>query len=43
MVKFPQGDDLFKATWDNGIILRNSPIEDCVRISVGSVMSVKRP
>ncbi len=36
LVKFPQGDELFKAAWDTGIILRNSPIEDCVRISVGS-------
>ncbi|MGL6258909.1 histidinol-phosphate transaminase [Vibrio sp. WXL210] len=36
LVKFNQGDALFKAAWDNGIILRNSPIEDCVRISIGS-------
>jgi histidinol-phosphate aminotransferase len=36
LVKFPDGDALFKASWDNGIILRNSPIKDCVRISVGS-------
>ncbi|WED22740.1 histidinol-phosphate transaminase [Vibrio sp. JC009] len=36
LVKFPQGDKLFKAAWDEGIILRNSPIDDCVRISIGS-------
>ncbi|USD64352.1 histidinol-phosphate transaminase [Vibrio sp. SCSIO 43136] len=36
LVKFPNGDELFKAAWDNGMILRNSPIEDCVRISVGN-------
>jgi len=36
LMKFPEGDQLFKAAWDNGIILRNSPIENCVRISVGS-------
>ncbi|GLO60472.1 histidinol-phosphate aminotransferase [Vibrio sp. MACH09] len=36
LVKFSDGDALFKAAWDNGIILRNSPIENCVRISVGS-------
>ncbi len=36
LVKFPDGDALFKAAWDTGIILRNSPIDDCVRISVGS-------
>ncbi|CAM2972804.1 histidinol-phosphate transaminase [Vibrio mytili] len=36
LVKFPDGDALFKAAWDTGIILRNSPIENCVRISIGS-------
>jgi histidinol-phosphate aminotransferase len=36
LVEFPDGDALFKATWDNGIILRNSPVENCVRISVGN-------
>ncbi|KOO11373.1 histidinol-phosphate aminotransferase, partial [Vibrio xuii] len=36
LVKFPGGDALFKAAWDTGIILRNSPIENCVRISVGN-------
>jgi histidinol-phosphate aminotransferase len=36
LVKFPDGDALFKAAWDSGIILRNSPIEDCVRISIGN-------
>ncbi|MDG3087687.1 histidinol-phosphate transaminase [Vibrio hannami] len=36
LIQFPEGDKLFKAAWDKGIILRNSPIEDCVRISIGS-------
>ncbi|MHA2937414.1 histidinol-phosphate transaminase [Vibrio sp. RC27] len=36
LIKFPNGDQLFKSAWDQGIILRNSPIDDCVRISVGS-------
>lgn len=36
LVKFQNGDELFKAAWDTGIILRNSPIENCVRISVGN-------
>lgn len=36
LVKFPDGNALFKAAWDHGIILRNSPIENCVRISVGN-------
>ncbi|EGS7958788.1 histidinol-phosphate aminotransferase [Vibrio cholerae] len=36
LVKFPDGDVLFKAAWEHGIILRNSPIENCVRISVGN-------
>ncbi|MCG7488100.1 histidinol-phosphate transaminase [Vibrio sp. Of14-4] len=36
LVKFPDGDALFKAAWDTGVILRNSPIENCVRISVGN-------
>lgn len=36
LVKFSDGDRLFNAAWDAGIILRNSPIEDCIRISVGS-------
>ncbi len=36
LVSFPDGDKLFKSAWDNGIILRNSPIEDCIRVSVGS-------
>ena len=36
LVKFPDGDALFEAAWDTGIILRNSPIENCVRISVGN-------
>lgn len=36
LVKFPDGDALFKAAWNHGIILRNSPIENCVRISIGN-------
>ncbi|MGF1696135.1 histidinol-phosphate transaminase [Vibrio lamellibrachiae] len=36
LVKFEDGDVLFKAAWNNGIILRNSPIENCVRISIGN-------
>ncbi|ENM5744366.1 histidinol-phosphate transaminase [Vibrio mimicus] len=36
LVKFPDGDALFKVAWEHGIILRNSPIENCVRISVGN-------
>ncbi|NAX18405.1 MULTISPECIES: histidinol-phosphate transaminase [unclassified Vibrio] len=36
LVKFPDGDAMFKAAWDHGIILRNSPIENCVRISIGN-------
>lgn len=36
LVKFPDGNQLFQAAWNNGMILRNSPIENCVRISVGS-------
>ncbi len=36
LVKFADGDAVFKAAWDQGIILRNSPIENCVRISVGN-------
>jgi len=36
LVKFIDGDALFKAAWEQGIILRNSPIENCVRISIGN-------
>ena len=36
LVKFPDGDVVFKAAWDHGIVLRNSPIKDCVRISIGN-------
>ncbi|TKF19726.1 histidinol-phosphate transaminase [Vibrio genomosp. F6] len=36
LVKFSDGDALFKAAWEKGIILRNSPIKDCVRISIGN-------
>ncbi len=36
LVQFPDGDKLFNSLWDNGIILRRSPIENCIRISVGN-------
>lgn len=36
LVKFPDADSLFQALWEHGIILRRSPIENCIRISVGS-------
>ncbi|GAB6262095.1 histidinol-phosphate transaminase [Photobacterium sp. R1] len=36
LVRFPDGDALFQALWDNGIILRRSPIENCIRISIGN-------
>ncbi|WP_073585990.1 histidinol-phosphate transaminase [Vibrio quintilis] len=36
LVEFPDGDALFKAAWNHGIILRNSPVKNCIRISVGN-------
>ena len=36
LIEFPDGDALFKAAWNEGIILRNSPIKNCVRISAGN-------
>lgn len=36
LIQCSEGDALFKGAWDNGIILRNSPIKDCIRISVGN-------
>ncbi|MBE1274941.1 histidinol-phosphate transaminase [Enterovibrio baiacu] len=36
LVKFDDADLLFSTLWDNGIILRRSPIEGCIRISVGN-------
>ncbi|WP_087026004.1 histidinol-phosphate transaminase [Thaumasiovibrio subtropicus] len=36
LVQFPDGEKLFSTLWDNGIILRRSPIENCIRISVGN-------
>ncbi|OLQ69409.1 histidinol-phosphate transaminase [Photobacterium proteolyticum] len=36
LVKFPDADALFAALWDHGIILRRSPIENCIRISIGN-------
>lgn len=35
LVQFPDGDQLFKAAWDAGIILRNTNIDNCVRITIG--------
>ncbi len=43
LVKFPDGDALFKAAGEHGIILRNSPIENCVRISVGNREECEKP
>ncbi|MGF1699044.1 histidinol-phosphate transaminase [Photobacterium makurazakiensis] len=36
LVKFLDADALFNALWNHGIILRRSPIENCIRISVGN-------
>lgn len=36
LVEFPDADALFNALWDHGIILRRSPIENCIRISIGN-------
>jgi len=36
LVKFTHADALFTALWNHGIILRRSPIENCIRISVGN-------
>ncbi|MGF1724124.1 histidinol-phosphate transaminase [Photobacterium nomapromontoriensis] len=36
LVKFPNAERLFASLWDHGIILRRSPIENCIRISVGN-------
>lgn len=36
LVEFPDGDNIFKFCWDNGVILRNQPIENCLRISIGN-------
>jgi histidinol-phosphate aminotransferase len=42
LVKFSDGDSVFKSAWDNGIILRNTPIDNCVRISVGDHEECKK-
>jgi histidinol-phosphate aminotransferase len=42
LVGCERGDDLFKSAWDNGIILRNSPIKDCIRISVGNMQECEK-
>ncbi len=42
LVIFPDGDALFKAAWDNGMILRNSPIENAVRITVGERLECEK-
>ncbi|OAN18820.1 histidinol-phosphate transaminase [Photobacterium jeanii] len=36
LVQFPDAEQLFEALWDNGIILRRSPVKNCIRISVGN-------
>ncbi|MCW8327520.1 histidinol-phosphate transaminase [Photobacterium sp. SDRW27] len=36
LVKFPDAEGLFNTLWDHGIILRRSPVENCIRISVGN-------
>ncbi len=36
LVRFPDAQGLFAKLWDNGIILRKSPIDGCIRISVGN-------
>lgn len=36
LVRFPDAESLFSALWDQGIILRRSPVENCIRISVGN-------
>ncbi len=43
LVKFLDGNALFKAAWEHGIILRNSPIENCVRISDGKSEECEKP
>lgn len=43
LIQFPEGDAMFKAAWDNGIILRNSLIKDCVRISIGNRDECEKP
>ncbi|WP_201746183.1 histidinol-phosphate transaminase [Veronia nyctiphanis] len=36
LIRFPNADALFSRLWDNGIILRRSPIENCIRLSIGN-------
>ncbi|EOB1204148.1 histidinol-phosphate transaminase [Photobacterium damselae] len=36
LVQFEDAEPLFKALWDSGIILRRSPIKNCIRISIGN-------
>jgi len=36
LVKFSDADALFGSLWEHGIILRRSPIENCIRISIGN-------
>lgn len=36
LIKFADADLVFSKTWDNGMILRRSPIDNCIRISIGS-------
>lgn len=35
LVSFPHAQPLFEHLWDNGIILRRTPIENAIRISIG--------
>ncbi|WP_413111359.1 histidinol-phosphate transaminase [Thaumasiovibrio sp. DFM-14] len=36
LVKLPDAEALFTTLWDNGIILRRTAINDCIRISIGN-------
>lgn len=36
LVKFENADLVFESCWAHGIILRRSPIEGCIRISIGN-------
>lgn len=42
LVEFPNGDAVFKYCWDNGVILRNQKIENCLRISIGNDKECER-
>ncbi len=36
LVQFPDSEQVFSSLWDQGITVRRSPIERCLRISIGS-------